>query len=858
MEVQRNTIAKLLSLQAGEEETVWLFMAYSLLMGAAVSVFFTATTSLFLVNFDRTQMPLAFVASGSLVYVLGQLVKVLRQRASFVRVNGYLLVFLLISIGGLVLVGSSAPSKWLYFLLFLWNRVFVFVHGITFWATAGRIFKLSQSKRLFSFISTGEVVASILSYFSVPLLLKLVSTHDLLFICLFFLVLCVGLMAYIYRKFSERLALSPLAVTSPDTAPVVADDASNQKPYYNLLALLAFMPVFGLIYVEYMFTVLSKEIFPNNEVLASFLGIFFGICAVIELLIKSFLYNQLISTYSIRTGIVILPLGLAGSFALGALYGTVYGTSSLFFALMAVSRFLMSSVRKAISEPAYQVLFQPIPLAERTSLQSYIESVPKALGSLLPGLLLLLLTNLGFIDLVELSYLFLVVAIGWSILAFRVQVGYRDMLQLAVVRSIQFASPADAFSKTVRDETDHTPAPASGFGEMLALVNSFRPQDRIRAADELGRSGRYYAYKHILTLLQDAEPSVRRAALVAAGKSGRSELWPRLLEHLRKPAYQDVAHSALCAIGEPVVPTLIRVFNQSQGDGELPIRVAGVISEMGDETSLRFLRAAINHPVQGVRHQAFSGLKRLRHRATITERPHVMQQIDEQIALLVWLAAARLDLSSLGESSPIIRALREEEKRVIPNLFNRLAVLYGDDRFDLISTLLTRQVDDIREYVIELLTTTVPDEIKSDLLPLFTDMPLLEQVRRCSAHYPQQQLSAGERLRDIINKDFTVISARLKTVALLELPENDAHDPTTLLVAHASASDRQVAETALYVLKQHNPVRLAELVRQLQADVNSERAAVTRRIAAGVEREQLVIWPLIESWYADKPLTYAL
>ncbi|RAJ93165.1 HEAT repeat protein [Larkinella arboricola] len=855
MQVQRNTIAKLLSLQAGEEETVWLFVAYSLLMGAAGAVFFTATTSLFLINFDRTQMPLAFMASGSLVYILGQAVKGLRQRASFVRVNGYLLVFLLLSIGGLVLVGSSGANKWLYFMLFLWNRVFVFVNGITFWATAGRIFKLSQSKRLFSFISTGEVVASIFSYFSVPLLLKVMSTHDLLFICLFFLLLCVGLMAFIYRKFGERLALSPLAAVSPETVPALADDSVNRKPYYRLLALLAFMPVFGLIYVEYLFTVLSKEIFPNKEVLASFLGIFFGICAVIELLIKSFLYNQLISTYSIRTGIILLPLGLAGSFALGSIYGTFYGTTSLFFALMAVSRFLMSSVRKAISEPAFQVLFQPIPLAERTSLQSYIESVPKALGSLLPGLLLLLLTNVGFIDLVELSYLFLAIAVGWSVLAFRVQAGYRDMLQLAVLRSIRSADSADEASpETEPTEARPTTATAFTFQEIETLVSSDQTEGRIRAAEALGRSDRYHAYKHLLTLLQDAEPSVRRVALEAAGQSGRSELWPSLLEHLRMPAYQEVAGSALCAIGEPVVPTLIRFFNQSQKVGELQIRVAGIIGEIGGETSLRFLRTTLNHPILAVRHQVFNGLKRLRHRATVTERSHVLEQIDEQIALLVWVAAARLDLNALGESSPIARALCEEEKRVIPNLFNRLAVLYGDDRFDLISELLTHQVDDIREYVIELLTTTVPDEVKSDLLPLFTDMPLLEQVRRCSVNYPQQQLSVGQRLRDIINKDFNAISSQLKAVALLELPENDSADPTTLLVAHTIAPDEGVAETALYVLKQVNPARFAELVRQMQTD--SERAAISRRVADGLEPEQLRLWPFIQSWYADKQPSY--
>ncbi|RRB07575.1 HEAT repeat domain-containing protein [Larkinella rosea] len=825
---RRDSIYRFLNLQSGEGKTVLLFVVYSLLMGGAVALFFASTTSLFLINFERTQLPIAFISSGSLVYVLGLVVQHLRKKASFLRVNGYLLVFMLLSVAGLLVASSTLHNKWIYFVLYLWNRVFVFIHGITFWATAGRVFNFGQTKRLISFISTGDVIASMVSYLSVPLLLNFVSTDGLLDMALVLLVLCALLMTYIYKRFQPQLTTEPPVKT--EGKPVVETGAMVSKSYEFHLSILALLTVFGLIYVEFMFTIQSKEVFPNKELLAGFLGIFFGICAVIELFVKSFLYNRLLSAYSIRAGIVMLPVALLVSYSLGAVYGTVYGTTSFFFALIALSRFFLSSVRRSISEPAFQVLFQPIPAAERTLMQSRIEGGPKAIGSILPGIILLILTSFSFITLVHLSYLFLAVLIFWTVISFRIQPEYRATLNAAVIRSATLAYKKVIDHTTIRPRAERSLSSSQAFSAMLRLAESENPDDRALAATELGYSGRYYAYTHLMTLLYDENPTVRKAALLASGALRKPELWPRLFEHLLDNAYRQTATAALLTVGEAVIPALTRFFSHASLTGEQQVHIVGMINEMGGDAALRFLRARINHPVQIVRDKVFEGLNHLNHRATVLERPHILLQLDEQVGLLVWLTAARLDLDSFPRNAPMINALRQEKNTIVPKVFNLLATLYGDNRFDLISQLITKENDEIKSYLIELLSTALPEEVKGSILPLFSDISFVERLRKSSVSHPQQHLSIEERLHDIINKDFNKLTHRLKAVAIRELLDWHQSDPTIILVANVTSPDEMIAETAFYVLKTLNPTRFSELYRILALQPESDRFRVASRV----------------------------
>jgi hypothetical protein len=277
-----------------------------------------------------------------------------------------------------------------------------------------------------------------------------------------------------------------------------------------------------------------------------------------------------------------------------------------------------------------------------------------------------------------------------------------------------------------------------------------------------------------------------------------------------------------------------------------------IVCRIGGEAAKRFLRASINHPNQAVRDHAFAGLARLHHRATVTERPHILRQLDEEVGLLVWLAATRLDLRDYSRQSVMIQALRQEKQYVVPKVFNLLSVLYGNNQFDVISELITQKNTEIQGFLLELLSTILPAEVKNNILPLFSEVPLAEKVRKSSANYPQQRLGVEERLHDFINKDYNKLSSWSKAVAIRELLTWHQLDPTAILVANAVLPDEVIAETAHYVLYHLNPSRFASLHESLREQPASLGNRLAERIAAGLPEEELLVQQLEAEYCSDE------
>jgi AAA family ATP:ADP antiporter len=85
--------------------------------------------------------------------------------------------------------------------------------------------------------------------------------------------------------------------------------------------------------------------------------------------------------------------------------------------------------------------------------------------------------------------------------------------------------------------------------------------------------------------------------------------------------------------------------------------------------------------------------------------------------------------------------------------------------------------------------------------------------------FPQASLSVEDRLKDVINKDFTRISRWTKAVAIMELKAFPPERVTTILVANAVSPSRVISETAFYVLRILNPSRF-ESLRQVMIKEN--------------------------------------
>ncbi len=397
----KRNIASVLDLKAGEGKLIALPVLYSFFSGAALAFFVTASTSMFLTEFKSNILSLSFIASGVMTILIGKVFERLGNRLPYTKFLTVGVAVLLISVLALLGLHRLFNSAVLVFFIFAWIRIFTYLHAVTFWSLAGRLFSLQQAKRLFSLITGGEVFGSLVSFFSVPLLLTFLTTEDVLLIsgvCLLFGFL---ILLKIIRRNAEKLSLVK-SKPKPSGEQQISSDTKRiflKNRYYKLFFLIAFLPIFSQLFVEFVFQIQAKAEFPDKETLTKFIGYFFGFSSLLEFVLKTFFAGRMLSRQGIRMGLSVMPLFLLVSMGTASFFGFI-GTTGLFFVFVILARLFVRVIRTAFNDPATQILYQPLPEGERLFFQNKIESGPKAFATIAAGLLLFAFAHIPMFTLV--------------------------------------------------------------------------------------------------------------------------------------------------------------------------------------------------------------------------------------------------------------------------------------------------------------------------------------------------------------------------------------------------------------------------------------------------------------------------
>lgn len=424
-------LVKLLNVRPEEKRPVLYLMTFSFFVGLAMTFYFAAANAIFLKHFQSYMISVSYMASGVIVFVAWWLLSRLDRRLNLPRQLIVKFLFLFVTVASISTGVWLFDAPWLVFVMFTWIRILVYVTLVTFWGLAGKLFNIRQGKRVFGLLGIGEVVSIIIGYFSVPLLLRFLKAADLLFLSSGALLFCLLFVFIILRAFRDELAD---ARVMPDRVALQSDNGPDywtliQKPYYGIISLMALLPIFGYLFVDFLFLSQTKKEFANNpETIAGFFGIFLGVVAVIELLFK-FVSGRFLSRYGVKPSLLSLPLILFSGVILAAVSGTLYGPVGMFFAFIALARLFERSVRSAVYEPAFQLLYQPLPPGHRLIFQNQIEGIPKASGTVITGAVILLFSTVVTFNLVHYSWFFIAVLGVWIWLAFKMYDQYRSMLK---------------------------------------------------------------------------------------------------------------------------------------------------------------------------------------------------------------------------------------------------------------------------------------------------------------------------------------------------------------------------------------------------------------------------------------------
>ncbi len=150
----------------------------------------------------------------------------------------------------------------------------------------------------------------------------------------------------------------------------------------RLLTLSSILMVTSLFVLQYLYSAVFVEQFPNPNELAKFFGIFLALANGLEVLLEIFVTPWLLRRFGIAHANLALPLLTLASFAV---LGFVPGLPAAIFA-----RLNRETFENAVGAPIRNLLFNALPSRLRGRMRAFLEGVVVYSGMALAGLFLLL------------------------------------------------------------------------------------------------------------------------------------------------------------------------------------------------------------------------------------------------------------------------------------------------------------------------------------------------------------------------------------------------------------------------------------------------------------------------------------
>ncbi len=531
---RRFDVATLFKIRPGEELPTGLLLLHSFFVGVALVFFETTSYALFLETFGVDKLPYVYIASSLFITLFGLLYSRFEDRFPLSRLLTYTLSFLLFSVLLLwgLLTFTTAPP-WLSMGLVIWHSLMAALIGLEFWGLAGHLFNVRQGKRLFGLIGIGEILAGIVSGFSVPTLVHLMGqTRHLLLISAGGIAACLLILGYILRLFGDQLA-------PPDEEEKESKSAAglSRNRYLTLVLTFAAFSVLAYYLLDYVFYEQVDAYYQTEAEIASFLGFFLGALGVINFFTSAFVPGRVITRYGLSLGLLTVPcivlVGMTGA-------ASAHGAAVLFFWLAALTKLLDEVMRNAIGEPSLRILYQPFPPGQRLRAQTLLETIAEPAAGALTGLLLLMATEVMGFGPVHIVLTALVTCAGWIVIGVLLRREYTVVLMKALTRR-----KLGGGSLSLDDEESEA--------VLRKGLESSEPGVVIYCLDMLEEIEHERLAAYLLQLLEHAEPQVRLNVLERIARLAPTGAMSALQERLRMekvPAVRGGLLRTLCAVAE--------------------------------------------------------------------------------------------------------------------------------------------------------------------------------------------------------------------------------------------------------------------------------------------------------------------
>lgn len=432
MQNLQKILVKSLNLKPEETTKFILLFFHSFFVGLFIAFYFVQANSVFISNYSSEQLPIAYMIAGIVGYFTSWLYSFFQKRVkSKFLFLGALAFMFLITVAGRIGFGI-VDAKHLSFFVFIWAWPFISLVGIESGGLALKLLNLIQVKRMFGLVNMGGVSASIIGYLLIPLLTKIIGTsYNLLFGAAFSLVGAMVLLYFIYKKFPDEEKLK--SASSKETK--TGFKYLLKQKYFKLIFLSATLSMTVIYIADFGFlsgVKIQKDLFPTASDIAGFFALVFAGLKIGELFI-SYFSSRFLSKYGVKLGLTIMPITLTLLMIAATFVGFTAGVLSIsFLALMVLTKSMERILRRGLDDPAFNILYQPLPKEQQLSVQAKVGIVMQFAIAIAGGLLFLLNFVLklgGGFKLEFYPVFFLPILVIWVIVAWNLYLAYKNKLR---------------------------------------------------------------------------------------------------------------------------------------------------------------------------------------------------------------------------------------------------------------------------------------------------------------------------------------------------------------------------------------------------------------------------------------------
>lgn len=461
-------VLRWLNLRPEESERTLLMFAFYTATSMGLVWLEASTVALFLeqYNVDRW-LPIIYIASAfigsGLGFLYSRLQKVVPLRWAVVIVALLIALPILgfwLGLGmeeTLVFAGVTAFSVTV-FVMRLWLEAVYVLHDLNTSITANQLFNIREIKRAYPLISSGILVADVLSGFSLHLLVGIVrDLRNVILIAFVLMAIGAGILSYLCRTYSQSFPDSPRRRMQERELDFTNRRLQGPLRRYVLL-LLGFFVIAQILFllIDFQFlNQLQQQASPQAAAMtaaeiAGFLGMFNGALGVCELLMQWLAASRVIERLGVFATAMLMPGAIAviSSFSTAIALSGLTTSRILFFSVI-VLKFVDELLHYTLFAGISPVLFQPIPDTMRSNLQAMVRGIAEPLATGATGLSILGLVwlnqqvNPNGVGITILLSVTVLLSLSWFLVIWFLRLQYVGLLVMSAERGQLSLSDVD-------------------------------------------------------------------------------------------------------------------------------------------------------------------------------------------------------------------------------------------------------------------------------------------------------------------------------------------------------------------------------------------------------------------------------